>query len=70
MVAIDDKRGIDACKLLRVPFTTAVGLLVRSRQKGLIGKEDALLKLSALARHGRYRRSILDDAARQLEEMK
>jgi len=67
-VGIDDKNGIDACKLLGLPFTTAVGLLVWSRQKGLTGLDDARVRLSALGRYGRYRKSILDDALRQLEE--
>jgi predicted nucleic acid-binding protein len=69
IVGIDDKIGINACKLLGLPFTTAIGLLVRSRQKGLIGDDDASARLAALARHGRYRKSILDDAARRLEEI-
>jgi hypothetical protein len=68
IVGIDDKCGIDACKLLGLPFTTAIGLLVRTRRKGLIGGDDARIKLAALARYGRYRRSILDDALKQLEE--
>jgi predicted nucleic acid-binding protein len=67
IVGIDDRVGIDACKLLGVPFTTAIGLLVRSRQKGLIDLEDACFRLSALARYGRYRKSILDDAIKRLE---
>jgi predicted nucleic acid-binding protein len=65
---IDDKIGINACKLLGLPFTNAIGLLMRGRQKGLIGADDARTKLAALARYGRYRKSILDDALRQLEE--
>jgi predicted nucleic acid-binding protein len=67
IVGIDDRVGIDACKLLGLPFTTAIGLLVRSRQKGLIGLDDARFRLSALARYGRYRKSILDDALQRLE---
>ena len=69
IVGIDDKCGIDACKLLGLPFTTAAGLLVRSRQKNLISKDDARIKLAALSRYGRYRKSILDEALRQLEEI-
>ena len=68
IVGIDDKCGIDACKLLGIPFTNAIGLLVRSRQKNLIGHDEARVKLMALGRYGRYRKSILDDALRQLEE--
>jgi len=68
LVGIDDKRGINACKLTGVPFTTAIAILLRSRQKGLIEKDDALARLSSLARHGRYKSSILEDAKRRLEE--
>ncbi len=69
LVGIDDKRGINACKLTGVPFTTAIAILLRSRQKGLIEKDDALARLSSLARHGRYKSSILEDAKRRLEEL-
>jgi predicted nucleic acid-binding protein len=68
LVAIDDKRGINACKLVGIPFTTAIGILMRSCEKGLIDRSDAAIRLSALARHGRYRSSILEDAKRRLEE--
>ena len=51
LVGIDDKNGMNACKLAGVPFTTAIGILVRSRQKGLIDRGDALIKLSALAKY-------------------
>lgn len=67
IVGIDDKCGIDACKLLGLPFTTAIGLLIRSRQKDLIDLDDARARLSALARYGRYRKSILEDALKRLE---
>lgn len=68
LVGIDDKRGINACKLTGVPFTTAVAILLRSRQKGLIAKDDALARFLALAKYGRYKGSILEDAKRRLEE--
>jgi len=68
LVAIDDKSGINACKLSGIPFTTAVGILVRSRQKGLIDGRDALVKLSTLARYGWYGNTILEDAKLRLEE--
>jgi hypothetical protein len=68
LVGVDDKCGINACKLTGVPFITAVAILLRSRQKGLIDKDDALSRLSSLAKHGRYKSSILEDAKRRLEE--
>jgi uncharacterized protein len=68
IVGVDDKRGIDAWKLVGIPFTTAVAILVRTSQKGLIERSDALLRLAALAKHERYKSSILEDAKRKLEE--
>jgi predicted nucleic acid-binding protein len=67
VLGIDDKNGINACKLLGIAFTTAIGILVRSREKGLLTGSEALTKLATLAKHGRYKESILEDARRRLE---
>ena len=67
LLGIDDKNGINACKLLGVAFTTALGILIRSREKGLLEDSDALDKLALLARHGRYKNSIVEDARLKLE---
>jgi predicted nucleic acid-binding protein len=67
VLGIDDKNGINASKLLGIPFTTAIGILVRSQEKGLIGKSEALEKLASLAKHGRYKDSIIQDARQKLE---
>src|SRR5207245_11119461 len=68
LLAIDDKSGISACKFLGVAFTTAIALLLRSREKGLLSSEDAFLRLKQLARFGRYKDAIMEDARRKLEE--
>ena len=67
VLGIDDKNGINACKLLGVAFTTAIGVLVRMREKGLLTVGEALVKLATLRTHGRYKQSILEDARRKLE---
>lgn len=67
IVGIDDKNGINACKLLGIPFTTAIGILIRMREKGLLPVSEAFAKLAALATYGRYKQSILDDARQKLE---
>ena len=67
VVGIDDKNGINACKLLRVAFTTAIGILVRMWEKRLLTTSETLAKLEGLAKHGRYKKSILEEARRQLE---
>lgn len=68
-VGIDDKNGINACKFVGVPFITAMDILVRSRQKGLMNEEAALAKLEALALHGHYSRAIIEDARTRLEDI-
>jgi len=66
VLGIDDKNGINACKLLGVTFTTAIGILVRMHQKRLLTTNEALVKLEELAKQGRYKKSILEDARRKL----
>ena len=41
---------------------------MRSREKGLIERSEALVKLSALAKFGWYRNAILEDAKLRLKE--
>ncbi|MGO8791008.1 MAG: hypothetical protein ACLQVL_26995 [Terriglobia bacterium] len=70
LLGIDDKNGINASKLLGIPFTTAMAILVRSHEKGLLDDRDALAKLTALAQYGRYKRAIVEDARRTMEAQK
>jgi len=67
LLGIDDKSGINACKLLGIGFTTAVGILVRSWEKGLLEERHALAILARLEKHGRYKNSIIQDARLKLE---
>jgi predicted nucleic acid-binding protein len=68
MVATDDKRGINACKVLRVPFTTAISVLVRLFENGVVSRQEALEKLEMLARYGRYKTEIIAAARADLEK--
>lgn len=67
LVATDDRRGIDACKLVKLPFTSAPAILVRMREKGIVDRNTALLKLAILEKQGRYKKSIIADARARLE---
>lgn len=67
LLAIDDKHGINACKLFRIPFAAAINILLRTREKDLLKKDEALTKLEALAKFGRYPASILQEARGRLE---
>jgi predicted nucleic acid-binding protein len=70
IVGIDDKNGINACKLLGIPFATAMGILLRSRERGLLDRSAALVGLASLERYGRYKNSIIEDARLKLEVRK
>jgi predicted nucleic acid-binding protein len=67
LLGIDDKNGINACKLLGIAFTTAAGILIWSREKGLLEASDALAKLAMLEKYGRYKASIVEDGRLKLE---
>jgi predicted nucleic acid-binding protein len=70
LVAIDDRKGIQACKLSGIAFTTAIGILLRSSRMGLLNRIQAQEKLVALAKFARYKPAILEDAKSQLERLK
>ena len=67
LLGIHDKKGINACKLLRIPFTTAMAILVRMREKRIISKREALASLNRLEKYGRYSTEIVGDARSRLE---
>jgi len=67
VVATDDRNAIRACKLLKMDFITAVAVLIRAAEKKLLSRREALLKLERLASIGRYKKSIIADARRQIK---
>ena len=68
LVATDDKRAINACKVLKIPFTTAISVLSRMSEKGLVSRQEALEKLEMLAHYGRYKTEIIAAARAELEK--
>lgn len=67
LLATDDKRAINACKVLKIPYTTALAILIRMYEKGLLEKEEAELKIEALAKYGRYKSDMVEVAKAKLE---
>lgn len=67
IVATDDRNAIAACKLARMPFTSALAVLERMREKRLLDKAEAMRKLAILEREGRYKKSIIAEARSRLE---
>jgi predicted nucleic acid-binding protein len=66
----DDGRAIRCCKVLGVPFTTAVALLVAFTEAGRLGPESASEALSKLERFGRYHSRILEHAALRIDAVR
>jgi predicted nucleic acid-binding protein len=66
-IAADDRNAIRACKMLKIHFVTAITFLIRAFEKGLIEKEDALLKLQKLQSYGRYSKVILENATDKIK---
>lgn len=67
LFATDDKKAIQASKLLKIPFTTALDILLRMYERGLLEKQEACAKLESLRKYGRYKREIIEDAQSRLE---
>jgi predicted nucleic acid-binding protein len=67
LVATDDKNAIKACKILKLDFTTAIAILIRACEKGLIRVDEALKKLHKLQSFARYEKTIIETATNQIE---
>lgn len=67
IVATDDRNAIRACKALKLEFITAIAVLVRSVEKGVIDKEEGLIKLQKLQSIGRYGKTIIEDAGKLIQ---
>jgi predicted nucleic acid-binding protein len=67
VVATDDRNAIRACKLLKLDFITAIAVLIRAVEKGVVESDEALAKLQKLQSVGRYSKAIIEDAARQIQ---
>jgi predicted nucleic acid-binding protein len=66
ILATDDKNTMNACKLLHVPFVTAIAIVIRTREKNLLTKEESYTKINELSKYGRYKKEIIEDAKKRL----
>jgi len=67
LVGTDDKKGISACKILGIPFATAIDFVLRANEKKLINKNQTKIKLENLSIYGWYEEKIIKDAERRLK---
>ncbi len=67
LIATDDRNAIRACKLVKIDFVTAIAFLIRAFEKGLIPRDEALIKLKKLHSIGRYSDEIMADARTKIK---
>ena len=70
LIAIEDKNGVNACKILKLSFIGVLGILIRMREMELVSREEALRKLEILKSLGRYRADIIEHVQQRLEAKK
>jgi predicted nucleic acid-binding protein len=62
----DDGPAIRCCKVLGIPFITAIGILIALREADEIEESISMEILAKLERFGRYRARIIEDAGRRI----
>jgi predicted nucleic acid-binding protein len=67
LIATDDRNAIRACKLMKIEFTTAISILIRAYEKGLLDREEAMIKLQKLEVVARYSSAITGTAQKLIE---
>jgi predicted nucleic acid-binding protein len=65
-MAVDNGPAIKACKILGIPFVTAIHFVINGAQTGSVSREIALEKLKKLSYIGRYRLQIIQDAEKRI----
>ena len=67
ILATDDGPSIKICKILNIPFTTAIHFLIYFYGNKLLNKKIALEKLKMLEKFARYDYDIIKDAKNKIE---
>ena len=67
VLGTDDGVAIKACKILGIPFVTAIHFLIQIYERKELDCSLALVKLEKLQQFGRYNARILEEAIRYIE---
>ena len=59
-IITDDKKAINACKVLKIKFTTIPNILVEMCRKNIIAKSQTETYAIKLERIGRYKKEIIE----------
>lgn len=67
LLGIDDQQGIKACKVFGIAFTTALAMIVRFHEKGLLKQEQLKSKIEKLRTYGWYRKELLEAVFKEIK---
>lgn len=67
LIGVDDRNAIKACRILKVPFTSAASILVRLVEHGVISSDAARVSLELLIKYGRYSAVIINQLKNRLK---
>lgn len=68
LVLVDDRKGINACKALDHPFTTALDIVVALYEDSAITQDTAVEALNDLEEYGWYKRNLVENRRNQITE--
>ena len=63
----DDKKAMNACRILNIKYATVPNLLITLYKKGLIPKIETSLYLKKLKKFGRYSKEIIEKIEDELK---
>ncbi len=66
ILATDDGKAIDTCKILDVRYTTTLNLLIRAVEKEKLGRERGVAKLEKLDDYGWYKSRLIENARKSI----
>lgn len=67
LLGIDDKQGIKACKVLGIPFTTTLAVIMRFHEKGIFNADQTIAKIEKLGTHGWYQAELLEKVLKEIK---
>ena len=67
LLGVDDRLAIKTCKILGVPFVTALAFIVRFHEKKILTQKQVLTKLEKLKQYGWYQKELLNKVADDIQ---
>jgi len=66
LIVTDDYRAMKACAILKIPFVSAIGILVKLYKKNELNRREALAALEGLYHYGRYSEEIIKEVKKEI----